>query len=70
MKVNESKVDRFVRGGIAIGAAGLALGVASPMSAAQIGLFALAAIMAGTAAVGTCPIYSAVGISTCKKDAD
>lgn len=66
MKANESAVDRVVRGGIATGAAGLALGVAKPKSVAQIGLLAVATVMAATAAIGVCPIYSALGISTCK----
>ena len=66
MKANESAVDRVVRGGIAAGAAGLALGVAKPKSAPQIGLLAVEAVMGATAAIGVCPIYSALGISTCK----
>ena len=66
MKANESAVDRVVRGGIATGAAGLALGVAKPKSVAQIGLLAVAAVRGATAAIGVCPIYSALGISTCK----
>lgn len=66
MKANESAVDRVVRGGIAAGAAGLALGVAKPKLAPQIGLLAVAAVIGATTAIGVCPIYSALGISTCK----
>ena len=64
MKKNEKKIDRLVRVGIAmvaiVGAAILGFG-----SVLGIILLVVAAIMLVTAAVGTCPIYLALGKSTC-----
>ena len=64
--INMSKVDRSIRllvaaaiaililGGVVVGAWAVVLGV-------------LAAVFTLTAAVGTCPLYSILGISTCAK---
>lgn len=65
MRTNESTTDRVVRLIVAAVAVGLAL-VVGAGSLAGIVLFAVAAIMLVTAAVGFCPLYRVFGISTCK----
>lgn len=57
MKRNIGTVDRVIR--IVVGAAALALGLVFNSPWGLIGLIPL-----GTAAVGTCPIYLPLGIST------
>lgn len=64
MKKNEGTIDRAVRAVIAVAAlaGALAVGIGS---VGGIVLLAVAVIMAGTAAVGFCPLYRLVGVSTC-----
>ena len=64
MKSNVGQTDRIVRGGVAVVAAVLAA-VVGLGSLGGIILAVVAVIMAVTAAVGTCPIYSVLGVSTC-----
>ena len=67
MKKNEGNIDRIVRVVVAVaalvGAAAVGLGTVG-----GIVLLAAAAIMAVTAAVGFCPIYRVIGVSTCPLD--
>jgi hypothetical protein len=67
MQHNEGTIDRAVRGVVAVAAAigAAAVGVGSALG---IGLLVVAAIMAVTAAVGFCPIYRIIGVSTCPLD--
>ena len=59
MKINEGNVDRSVRVLVGVVLIGLAVsGVVGPW--AYIGLVPLV-----TGAVGLCPLYSLLGISTC-----
>lgn len=64
MKKNEGTIDRAVRAVVAVAAlaGALAVGIGS---VGGIVLLAVAVIMAGTAAVGFCPLYRLVGVSTC-----
>ncbi|MEI8082301.1 MAG: DUF2892 domain-containing protein [Actinomycetes bacterium] len=61
---NESSVDRIVRVVAAAIAIVIALAV-GPTSIVGIVLFVVAAILLVTAAVGFCPLYRLLGISTC-----
>lgn len=63
MTRNLNKTDRIVRTGLGL----VLLGFAIPVGVATITgvvLLVLAAVMLGTAAVGFCPLYVALGIST------
>ncbi len=61
MKANESGIDRIIR--IIIGIVLLALVFTGPKTAwGWIGLIPLI-----TGIVGICPLYSIIGIKTCKK---
>ena len=64
MKHNVGSTDRIVRFVIAA-AALVGSGVLGFGSVGGIILLVVAAIMALTGAVGTCPIYSLVGMNTC-----
>ncbi|MEI6622320.1 MAG: DUF2892 domain-containing protein [Actinomycetes bacterium] len=61
---NESSVDRIVRVVAGVVAVVIALAV-GPTSVVGIVLFVVAAILLVTAAVGFCPLYRLLGISTC-----
>ena len=64
---NVGSVDRIVR--IVVAAA--AIGIAAAVGVGSIGgvvLLVVAAIMAVTAAVGSCPLYRLVGVNTCPVD--
>lgn len=64
---NVGSVDRIVR--IVVAAA--AIGIAAAVGFGSIGgvvLLVVAAIMAVTAAVGSCPLYRLVGVNTCPVD--
>lgn len=64
---NMGKADRTIRGFvIAPVLLVLSLVAVEPGSTVGIVLIALAAVMAGTAAIGTCPLYMPFGVSTCK----
>jgi hypothetical protein len=64
MKRNEGTLDRVIRVVIAIAAVvgAAALGFTSIWG---IVLLVVAAVMLVTAVVGTCPLYSVFGVSTC-----
>lgn len=64
MTHNMNAADRTIRAGLGLGlvAAAILAGVTSITGAV---LSVLAAVMLGTAALGSCPLYSALGISTC-----
>ncbi|MBE9504119.1 MAG: DUF2892 domain-containing protein [Proteobacteria bacterium] len=61
MKVNESGTERVIR--IAVGIALLSLVVTGPQS--LWGLIGIVPLITGL--IGNCPLYSILGISTCKK---
>ncbi len=64
MKRNESNLDRVIRVVVAAAAVGGAalLGMST---VAGIVLLVVAAILLVTAAVGWCPLYSVLGVSSC-----
>jgi hypothetical protein len=64
MKRNESTLDRIIRVVIAVVAV-VGAAVVGLTSVVGLVLLAVAAIMLVTAAVGTCPLYSLFGVSTC-----
>lgn len=57
---NEHSIDRAIR--IVLGIAGLSMVFVGP----QTSLGWLGVIPLGTGLAGTCPLYSLVGVSTCK----
>lgn len=68
MKKNVGLIDRTIRG--IIGAVLLLIAV---LNWSNIGIWSIVltvfgVILLGTAAIGYCPPYSLLGISTCKKD--
>lgn len=65
MRTNVGNTDRVIRLVLAAVAAvlGLVVGAGSVLG---ILFFVVAAIMLGTAAVGFCPIYGVLGLSSCK----
>ena len=65
MTHNVGSTDRIVRFVVAAAALVIAL-VVGAGSVGGIILLAVAAIMAVTGAVGTCPLYRLVGVNTCK----
>ncbi|WP_372594158.1 DUF2892 domain-containing protein [Actinotalea sp.] len=68
MTINESSTDRIVRGIVGaltlVGA--VVVGASGGGTVLTVALGALGVILVGTAAVGFCPLYRVVGISTCK----
>jgi hypothetical protein len=64
MTSNLSSTDRIVRIGlgVALVAGAVLVGAGSIVG---VVLLVLAAVMLGTAALGFCPLYTALGISTC-----
>jgi hypothetical protein len=64
MNRNVGTPDRVIRVVLAAVTV-LVAGLVGPPSGLGIGLLVVAAVLAGTAAVGTCPLYRLVGISTC-----
>ena len=61
MKINESKTERIIR--VAVGVALLSMVVTGPQS--LWGLIGIVPLMTGL--VGNCPLYTILGISSCKK---
>ena len=61
MKVNESKTERIIR--VAVGIALLSMVVTGPQS--LWGLIGIVPLMTGL--IGSCPLYTILGISSCKK---
>lgn len=67
MSVNMGKIDRLLRLVIAVGLVWLAYGSAVAASGALHWLaLVVAAVMAITAVIGNCPLYSLVGLKTCR----
>lgn len=66
MTLNMGKLDRLARGLVVAPLAVLLAYLAGFGSVLGIVLLAVAAIMALTAAVGSCPLYRLVGVSTCR----
>lgn len=66
MRTNESGVDRGIRAALALVAVILAFTVTKPSSVVGIIVLVVAAILGVTAAVGFCPLYRVLGLSTCK----
>lgn len=64
MKRNEANWDRVVR--VVLGVALLALGLLVLDGAAGVAVAVLALVPLVTGAVGTCPLYSLLGVSTCE----
>lgn len=64
MTRNLNTTDRIVRTGLGVGLVAFAI-PAGVASITGVVLYFLAAVMLGTAALGFCPLYSALGISTC-----
>jgi hypothetical protein len=64
MHRNEGTIDRIVR--LVIAAAAIVLGVAVGFGSV-VGIIAavVAVIMVVTAAIGFCPLYAVLGVSTC-----
>lgn len=65
MKINESTVDRVIRG--VVGAILLVVGLVLVKGTAGIVLDVLGAILLVTGVVGFCPIYAVLHIGTSKK---
>ncbi|HRW37655.1 MAG: DUF2892 domain-containing protein [Acidimicrobiales bacterium] len=67
MQRNEGNIDRIVRVVVAVaalaGAAAVGIG-----SVGGLALVAVGVIMGVTAAVGFCPLYRLIGVSTCPVD--
>lgn len=64
MTRNLNTPDRIVRTGLGVALVAVAITAdVAPTTGAV--LYVLAAVMLGTAALGFCPLYSALGISTC-----
>ena len=64
MTRNLNTTDRIVRTGLGVALAAVAI-AADVAPITGVVLYVLAAVMLGTAAIGLCPLYSALGISTC-----
>ncbi len=63
MKANEGTADRAIRVVLAL-AAGLGAILAGPTTVLGIVLMVVGAVLLFTAAVGFCPLYRVIGIST------
>ena len=64
MSTNMGSIDRLVRAFVVAPAAIVVAGVVGAGSVAGIILFALAAVMLATSAVGFCPLYRVFRINT------
>lgn len=66
MRANMGTADRLARA-LVVAPAAIVIGVLiGPGGVGSVLLYALAAIMLATAAVGSCPLYTAFGLSTCQ----
>jgi hypothetical protein len=65
MTTNEATLDRVIRGGIAITALGTGLAIGGVLNPVGILLLGVGGMAGWTAISGYCPVYSALGISTC-----
>ncbi|MDP3894190.1 DUF2892 domain-containing protein [Nocardioides sp.] len=64
MTRNLSNTDRILRTGLGVVLVAFAI-PAGVASISGVVLYVLGAVMLGTAALGFCPLYTALGISTC-----
>jgi hypothetical protein len=64
MTKNMGAIDRAARAFLLAPAAAIAAVALGAGSVAGVVLLAVAAIMVGTAAVGSCPLYALFGVST------
>lgn len=67
MKRNMGNADRAVRTFLVAPVALIAGVLIGPSSSAAIVLFVIAGIMVATSAVGFCPLYAPLGISSCRR---
>lgn len=67
MTVNESNLDRAVRGGIAVTALGVGTAIGGVLNPVGIALYGIGGVAAFTAVSGHCPLYSVLGISTLRR---
>jgi hypothetical protein len=67
MRHNMGSVDRLLRGAIVAPGAAAAAVILGPATAGGIVLLVVSAVMLATAAVGFCPLYAALRISTCRR---
>ncbi|EYR63386.1 bifunctional protein GlmU [Actinotalea ferrariae CF5-4] len=70
MKQNLSSTDRAVRAFLVAPALVVVGVLVGPAAALSWVAYALAAIMVLSSAVGWCPLYALVGVSTCPRVAD
>jgi fatty acid desaturase len=68
MKQNLGKADRLIRAFVVAPVALVLAGLAGWTSVWGIVALVVAALMFGTAAIGNCPPYALLGLSTCKAD--
>ncbi|AJK68036.1 YgaP family membrane protein [Corynebacterium marinum] len=61
---NVAPLDRALRGGAAFVAANVAANLPDSKKPVKFGLLALAVVLGVTAAIGFCPLYRLLGIST------
>ena len=66
MTKNEGSLDRGLR--IVLGVAIAAFGIMTQSGIALIAAVLVAAVLAATALMGWCPIYSVLGLKTCPID--
>ena len=67
MKKNMGRADRLVRSFVVAPVAVVVGLLVGPAAVVSWVLYAVAAVMLGTSGVGFCPLYAAVGISTCPR---
>lgn len=65
MTMNESTLDRAIRGGVAVTALGTGLAIGGVFNPVGVVLFGVAGMAGWTAISGYCPLYSVLGMSTC-----
>lgn len=65
MNLNLGSADRKLRAFVVAPVFVVAAVLIGPASVPAIVLYALAAVMLGTAAAGTCPLYMIFGLRTC-----
>jgi hypothetical protein len=63
MRENMGTIDRVIRAAMGIALVLGALAAGAPLARTLLGLGAV--IMIGTALMGFCPLYRALGVSTC-----
>lgn len=70
MSHNMGTADRLLRA-LVVAPVAVVLGIVlGPIGVLSIMLYAVAGIMLGTAAIGFCPLYPLVGVSTCSRSRD